>query len=275
MISGAFTLCMRRQRKEIAQLHERIDPLQDTFDEKENQVAYFISKCCDLEQRNQDLEASIEKIQAQCEDAMQTQQQIHTSEVEGLSKKLEQSETDRERLERQIEIMQLEQLKKLQEYKEKFLKSEREIEMLRENTQSVANPSATSRRDEENNIKLLYQLKKAHKTIDEMRAAIDSLQSQLSKLKREKETQQRTYDQEREEILARHKEDVHEIAAMVDKVKRENKDLKKEIQQLSQKISREEEYCEDLTKQKHAYYGETGVKKVRFEHDGDRFPTKQ
>ena len=94
----------------------------------------------------------------------------------------------------------------------------------------------------------MYQLKKAHKTIDEMRAAIDSLQSQLSKLKREKETQQRTYDQEREEILARHKEDVHEIAAMVDKVKRENKDLKKEIQQLSQKISREEEYCEDLTK---------------------------
>lgn len=94
----------------------------------------------------------------------------------------------------------------------------------------------------------MYQLKKAHKTIDEMRAAIDSLQSQLSKLKREKETQQRIYDQEREEILARHKEDVHEIAAMVDKVKRENKDLKKEIQQLSQKISREEEYCEDLMK---------------------------
>ncbi|CDW88590.1 UNKNOWN [Stylonychia lemnae] len=288
-LTAGFTQVTQRYREDITVLQvilnlllftqDQLLPLQSTFDEKNTQAQFFLGKCCELENEVQTLQMEIQ--------GQTLHQELHLREIDQLQQQIDsqvQNHKDLEKqnaqLEKQNHELQALHLKKLEEFKDKFVKSEQEIQILKAQVKHQDESKRTL--EKENNIKLLHQLKKAHKTIEEMRKVMEEADKQITAAKIEVNQVNLEKDHERENLVNKHIGDIKEITFLVDKVKRENTDLKKEVLYLNEKLqilklqqqqSQQQQQYQQLQLQQQLQMA--GSKKtVRFEHEYDKFPSK-
>ena len=82
--------------------------------------------------------------------------------------------------------MQEDQIKKLEEFKHKYQILQGDLEEKQRHIDRLEKlGSGTTKKEEENNIRLLHQLKKAHETIEEMKRVIEKADKKIKAYKRQ------------------------------------------------------------------------------------------
>eukprot|EP00347_Sterkiella_histriomuscorum_P020923 403335938 len=321
-IAISFQFSRQRQRHEIVELQEQLIPLQNTFDDKNDQAQYLMNKCKELENNIQHFENKFDEDQLQ--QSLQAEQFSKEKsqllyQIDHQSSLLQDQSLQINDLELQNQQLQEQLLRKLEDFKVKFTQSEQEINELQQKIcdqqeqieimdsdkqllvqtfqtetqkllqqlcdkgksqnynekhsqlQGTEYKQDTSMVEKEHNIKLLHQLKKAHKTIDEMRKLMLDAELKVQKAKEEIDDIKDNYNLEKEQLMTKHISDIKELSSLADKVKKENLELKKELKYLTEKVEKMllQKYQNKLKheEQNHEKQSQTGNNQINKDED--------